>query len=58
MELDGYITAQEATEYTRKSVWTAYKIIRQINNELEEQGKITIAGQCPKKIFFERLGLV
>lgn len=33
----------------------AYRIIRNLNRELEEKGKITIAGRIPKKYFDERL---
>ncbi|WP_376715903.1 transcriptional regulator [Aerococcus urinaeequi] len=33
----------------------AYKIIRQLNDELQKQGKITIAGKVNKKYLEERI---
>ena len=33
----------------------AYQIIRQLNQELKEQGKIVIAGKVSEKYFDERL---
>lgn len=35
----------------------AYKIIREINTELDSKGFITIRGRVPRKALFERLYL-
>ncbi|MCD8195930.1 MAG: DNA-binding protein [Lachnospiraceae bacterium] len=32
----------------------AYQIMRQLNKELEQQGKITVAGRVSRKYFIER----
>ena len=36
---------------------TAYKIIRQFNEELKAKGFYVIAGRVPRKYFYERIGL-
>lgn len=36
----------------------AYKIIKELNQELEKKGYITVAGRVPRKYFFERCGVV
>ena len=33
----------------------AYEIIRELNKELKDQGKITVAGRVSKKYFDERV---
>ena len=33
----------------------AYEIIRNLNNELKDKGKITVAGRVSKKYFDERV---
>lgn len=33
----------------------AYQIIRKLNNELKEKGKIVVAGRVSKKYFDERM---
>ena len=33
----------------------AYKIMKQLNNELAEQGKIVVSGRVNRKYFYERL---
>lgn len=33
----------------------AYEIIRQLNTELEQQGKLTVAGRVSAKYFQERI---
>ena len=35
----------------------SYKIIKQMNKELEAQGKLTFEGRVSKRYFNERLGL-
>lgn len=36
----------------------AYKIIHQLNDELKEQGYITIQGKVPKEYFYKRMGMM
>ena len=53
MEKDNkiYITAAEVAESLGVSLGMAYKIIRQMNQELSKQGYIVIAGKCPRRYF-------
>lgn len=46
-----YITAAEVAESLGVSLGMAYKIIRQMNQELSKQGYIVIAGKCPRRYF-------
>ena len=50
-----YITAEEAAEILGVSTGYAYKIIRQLNEELKAKGFITIAGRVNRQYFNERL---
>lgn len=50
-----YITAQEVAEALGISVGKAYKIIRQLNEELKKSGYITVAGKCSLKYFREKV---
>jgi hypothetical protein len=36
------------------SLGTSYRLIRRLNNELEDKGYITFAGKLPKKYLEER----
>lgn len=45
--------ANDLSEMLQVSVGTSYRIIRQLNKELEEKGFIVIAGRVPAK-YFER----
>lgn len=49
-----YITAAELSEMLGVSVGYAYKIIRQLNKELEKDGYLSIAGKIPVKYFEKR----
>ncbi len=49
-----YVTATELMETLGVSKGKAYQIIRQLNDELAEQGFIRIAGKCPRKYFEKR----
>ena len=49
-----YITAAELADMLGVSVAHAYKIIRQLNHELENNGYIVIAGKVPTKYFEKR----
>lgn len=49
-----YITAAELAETLGISTGHAYKIIRQLNNELEKKGFLVIAGKIPSRYLEER----
>ena len=49
-----YFTANELSDLLGVSVGHAYKIIRQLNRELEKEGYIVIAGKVPKRYFEKR----
>ena len=49
-----YITASELAEMLGVSVGHAYKIIRKLNQELAEQGFLTIAGKVPRRYLEKR----
>jgi NADH:ubiquinone oxidoreductase subunit D len=49
-----YITANELSELLGISVAHAYKIIRMLNDELNEQGYIVIHGKIPRRYFEKR----
>lgn len=48
------MTADELVDTLDVSKGKAYQIIRQLNEELAEQGYIKIAGKCPRKYFEKR----
>ena len=39
------------------SMASAYRIIRRINEELSNEGKIVIRGKVPRNCFYEKLGI-
>ena len=49
-----YITANELAEILGVSVGHAYKIIRKLNHELENDGYIVIAGKIPRRYLEKR----
>jgi transposase len=49
-----YYTAQEVAEMLGVSRGQAYKIVKQLNAELAEMGKIVVSGKVPKRLFSER----
>lgn len=49
-----FITANELSEMLGVSTGHAYKIIRRLNQELEKEGYIVIAGKVPKRYFEKR----
>ena len=49
-----YITASELPEMLGVSVGHAYKIIRKLNQELEKNGFLVIAGKVPRRYFEKR----
>ena len=46
-----FYTAQEVADMLGVCTSTAYKIIRDLNNELKKQGYITISGKIPIAYF-------
>ena len=54
-----YYTANEVKEMLGVSRGHAYKIVKQLNDELASKGFIVVAGRIPKKYFAEHFyGLV
>lgn len=51
------INAQEIAGIMECSEGFAYKLIRQLNQELQDKGYITRTGRVPRKYFFERTGI-
>lgn len=49
-----YFTASELAEILGISVGHAYKIIRRLNDELQKEGYIVIAGKVPKRYVEKR----
>lgn len=43
-----YITASELAETLGVSLGKAYSIIRKLNDELQKESYITVAGKCPR----------
>ncbi len=46
-----YISALELSEMLGISLGYAYKIIRRMNKDLEEQGFLVISGKLPRRYF-------
>lgn len=49
-----YITASELADYLGISKGLAYKLIRELNQELAKKGYIVIAGKCPRRYIEEK----
>ncbi len=49
-----FITAKELAEMLDISVGHSYKIIRQLNEELEKDGFLVVAGKVPRRYFEKR----
>ena len=52
---NNFMRVRDVAEELGVSESYAYKIIRQLNEELEKKGFITISGRVSKKYFAERL---
>ena len=52
---DKFMKAEEVAKVLGISISFAYKIVRQLNEELRKQGFITIAGRVNREYFNERL---
>lgn len=49
-----FLTAQEVSEMLEVSKGHAYKLIRELNFELQSKGYLTISGRVPTDYFRER----
>lgn len=54
MENKAFITADEVARELNISKAFAYKIVRQMNDELNKKGYITIAGRVSRQYFSEK----
>lgn len=50
-----FLKAKDVSMILQVSESTAYRIIKQLNNELEEKGKIIIPGKISKRYFEEKM---
>lgn len=50
-----FIRAEDVAQELNVSKSYAYKLIRQLNEELKAKGFITIAGRVNRQYFYERL---
>lgn len=49
-----YMTVDEVAKEIQCSKAFAYKVCRQLNEELDKKGYLTIAGKVPRKYFQEK----
>ncbi len=54
MKDKSFITASELAEMLNMSEGHAYKVIRQLNDELAAKGYLTFPGRVPRKYLSER----
>jgi transposase len=52
-----FLRADELAKILGKSKATAYRLMRQIRKELDEQGLLTISGVVPRGYTLKRLGV-
>lgn len=52
-----FITASEVAEMLGVSLTTGYRIVKQLNDELKQQGFVTIAGKVSKRYFEQKVAL-
>ena len=50
-----YLNANEVAEALGVKIGLAYKLIRQWNQELQEQGKLVIRGKVNKQYFLKKM---
>lgn len=50
-----FMRVEEVAEVLEVSTSFAYKVIRQLNDELKAKGYITIAGRINREYFYERV---
>ncbi len=50
-----FLSASDVSEYMGISKPMAYKIIRKLNDELTEQGYLTVSGKISRKYFEQKV---
>ncbi len=50
-----FYNAQEISEILQVSMSYAYQLIRELNTELADQGKITVRGKISRRYFDEKV---
>ena len=55
MEKKMFVTAEEVANDFEISRAKAYNMIRQMNEELEQRGYLTVAGRVSRKYYLERM---
>lgn len=50
-----FLTADDVANMMNISKSTAYRVIKQLNDELHKQGKITIHGKISRRYFEEKV---
>ena len=51
-----YLVAEDVAQILNIAISTSYKVIRNLNNELNDAGYKTFSGKVSKKYFLERYG--
>lgn len=57
MEEKQFLTAADVAKILRTSEATAYRIIRDLNEELKKKGKIILPGKISRRYFEEKIYL-
>lgn len=52
-----FLKAADVAQILQVSETTAYRIIKKLNDELKQQGKIIVAGKISRKYFEEKVYL-
>lgn len=52
-----FLTAEDVAQTLLISKVSAYRLIKKLNDELKNQGKITISGRISKRYFEEKIYL-
>ena len=50
-----FLNATDVAEYMDVSIPMAYKIIRKLNEELKEQGYLTVSGKISRRYFEQKI---
>ena len=50
-----FLNATDVSEYMEISIPMAYKVIRTLNDELKEQGYLTVSGKVSRRYFMKRI---
>lgn len=55
MENKRFLRAEDVAEYMDISIAMAYRLIRELNNELAAKGYITVSGRVSRAYFEEKI---